>query len=275
MLLIIIFITAVPKRQLSGIEKLYRELVAPLQKGLAIVSGSMVDTISYLKSLKHAAGEAEKLRDELVKAQFELEKAKEIALENQRLKELVGFKKEAESKLVPTRVIGRDPRAWLKTIVIDKGQNHNVRVGIPIVTYSGIVGHVTGTTRNTAQVTLLVDPKTTLGGIVQRTRDFVVIDNADPKGQLRVTPLYQKEDNNQTTSTVVDFQTGDLVVTSGFGGIYPKGLTIGTIIAVKQGSEGLVGTLSPSVDFRRLEEVFILFEQNVFSEEGRESPASQ
>ncbi len=274
-MLVVIFITAVPKRQLSGIEKLYRELVSPIHKGLAIVSGGIVDTVNYFKELKNAATEVEKLRDELTKIQLELEKAKEIALENQRLQELVGFKKQAEYELMPTRVIGRDPRAWLKTIVIDKGQNHKVTPGTPIVTYSGIVGYVTTTTKSTSQVTLLVDPKTTLGGIVQRTRDYVVIDNANPKGQLKVTPLYQKEDNNQATSTLVDFQIGDLVVTSGFGGIYPKGITIGTITSIKQGTEGLVGTLSPAVDFRRLEEVFILFEQNNLNEEGRENPASE
>ncbi|HHY18460.1 MAG TPA: rod shape-determining protein MreC [Firmicutes bacterium] len=275
-LLIVIYTTSVPRHRISVFEKIWREIVSPLQRGFSAVSNSITSSVNYVNELKNAVHEVDQLREELAKAQFELERLKEIDLENKRLKELVGFKKEEDYSLLPTRVIGRDPRAWLKTIVIDKGERDGARIGMPVVTYSGVVGHITSVTRTTSQVALLVDPKTAVGGIVQRTRDFVVVDSADSSGLLRVVPLYQKEEENHTLPSLIDFQEGDVVITSGYGGIYPKGLTIGTIMTIKQSSEGVVGTLAPSVDFRRLEEVFLLFRaEDLEIEGGRVNPDSK
>lgn len=262
LLLVVIFTTSVPKRDLTFAEKIWRDMIKPIQKGFSAVGTSLTNTIDYISSLRSATEEVAILKEELQRSQLELQRLKEVELENLRLRELVGFKVVEGLDLIPTRVIGRDPRVWLKTIVIDKGEKNGITIGTPIVTHNGIVGYVTGTSNYTAQVTLLVDPKTTVGGIVQRTRDFVIIDSADSKGILKVTPLYQKEDTEFSTSSVVEFQEGDVVITSGYGGIYPKGLTVGTITTVSQETEGIIGYLTPSVDFRRLEEVFILGKGN-------------
>ncbi|MDD4263248.1 MAG: rod shape-determining protein MreC [Firmicutes bacterium] len=258
--LILVFSTTVPREKLTAVEKIWRDVIFPFQKAFSTVGTALTNSWEYLTSLKSAASEVIRLEEELKKVQLEIEKLTEVRLENERLKDLVGFKNDSDATLVPAKVIGRDPRAWLNTILIDKGDKNGVTEGTPIVTYSGVVGHVTFTSAFTSQVTLLVDPKTALGGIIQRTRDFVIVDKANSNGLLKVTPLYQKEEGDSSiTSSIIDFQEGDLVITSGFGGVYPKGLNIGVITNVIRGPEGITGTLRPSVDFSRLEEVFILF----------------
>lgn len=273
LIVIVIYSTSTANRELSLVEKAWRDLISPIQRGLSAVGNGIVGAFNYVGNIKNAASEVQKLRTERAKMEFELARLREIEEENIRLKELLGFKGNSELDLVPARVVGRDPRAWLKTIVLDKGEKQGVEIGLPIVTYSGLVGQVTSVTAYTAQVSLLVDPKTAVGGIVQRTRDFVIVDNADTKGYLRVTPLYQKENENYGTSSLIDWQEGDVVITSGVGSMYPKGLMIGTITSLTSSVEGIVGNLTPSVDFRRLEEVFILYQSRTDEvEEGRDTP---
>ena len=149
---------------------------------------ALKNSYTFVTSLTTAQREVSRLEKELEETRMELERFAEIRLENERLKLLLGFKEESDQILVPSRVIGRDPRTWLRSIIVDKGERHGVREGTPVVSHAGVIGHVTFTSAFTSQVTLILDPKIAVGGIVQRTRDFVVVGSADDTGHLTVTP---------------------------------------------------------------------------------------
>lgn len=257
--LVLIFATTIPRERLTFLEKIWRDATFPVQKAFSSVGKALKNSYTFVTSLTTAQSEVSRLEKELEETRMELERFAEIRLENERLKLLLGFKEESDQILVPSRVIGRDPRTWLRSIIVDKGERHGVREGTPVVSHAGVIGHVTFTSAFTSQVTLILDPKIAVGGIVQRTRDFVVVGSADDTGHLTVTPLYQREEgDSSTTSSVIDIKEGDVVVTSGFGGIYPKGLNIGVVTEVHMGTEGISAKLKPSAKFASLEEVFVL-----------------
>lgn len=173
----------------------------------------------------------------------------ELRKENERLRELLQFKKEFPWKAIPARVIGRDLAPWRRTIVIDKGTRDGVRKRMAVVCSQGLVGRVVEAGPLSARVILLLDPESRVSTLLQGSRDLGV---AEGQGAtwLRMTHLDRE-------ATV---QVGDRVVTSGLGGVYPKGIPIGVIEMVGTEKEGLelFASVRPFVDFSKLEEVLCI-----------------
>ena len=150
-------------------------------------------------------------------------------------------------------VIERDYGGWTHTMVIDRGEDSGLKKYMPVIVPSGIVGFVSEVYLNSARVQLLLDPRTTIGGIVQRPASRVVSmvsGNSGNPGYLSLVSLPKE----------ADVIKGDIIVSSGYGGVYPKGMVIGTVEQVDVDAEG--GTQSaqirPAADFSHMEEVFVI-----------------
>jgi len=175
---------------------------------------------------------------------------KEIDLENQRLKKLLDFVEADPRKVLPALVVAEDASSWARTIVIDKGQFQGIQEGAPVVVAEGVVGRIIKVAPNSSRVLLVTDAASSISGLVQRTRTRGVV-----RGNGRQLNLEFALRNDLV-------EEEDLIITSGMGGVFPKGLIVGRVTEVQRNEFGLFQqiTLAPVVDFSRLEEVLVLME---------------
>ncbi len=173
---------------------------------------------------------------------------REVTLENQRLKKLLDFVEADPRKVLPALVVAEDASSWAQTIVLDKGLRHGVQEGNPVVVAEGVVGRVIKVANNSSRVLLLTDAASSIAGLVQRTRTRGVV-----RGDGRELNLEFALRNDL-------IEVEDLIMTSGMGGVFPKGLIVGRVTAVQRNDFGLFQQikLAPVVDFSRLEEVLVL-----------------
>jgi rod shape-determining protein MreC len=173
----------------------------------------------------------------------------EVELANNRLRSLLNFQKTLTNRVIAAEVIGKDPSPWFKTIIIDKGKADGLQKGLPVVIAQGIAGQITETSDHYAKVMLIIDRNSAVDAVVQRTRARGIIKGASTE-LCRFDFVLHKH----------DVKIGDIVVASGFDGVYPKGLRIGWVSdAAKHDAEIFQEiTVTPYVDFEKLEEVLIV-----------------
>lgn len=178
----------------------------------------------------------------------------EILAENIRMKDLLRFKQGyTRFNLLGASVIARDYGTWMNTLMIDRGSDSGIKVYMPVIAPEGVVGFVSEVYLKTARVQLLLDPRTVVGGMVQRPASRVVSMVSGNSGKQGVLSFIN-------ISREADVIKGDVVITSGYGGVYPKGLAVGTVEKVSDDLEkvSLDADIKPAVDFSHLEEVFVI-----------------
>jgi rod shape-determining protein MreC len=199
--------------------------------------------------LRHLRVENTRLRQESVALQRRIDRLEEQALETQRLQRLLALRQTTQAQFLAARVVGKDATNWFKTILVDRGSLEGLRRDLPVLGPDGLVGRVVEVTPTSAKVQLVTDPVSSVGGLIQRTRvTGIVSGNLGAGARVRYLPL------------MAEVAVGDEVVTSGMGGVFPKGIPVGRITAVERKSGALFqeATLQPAVDLSRLEEVVIL-----------------
>ncbi|MHB8764258.1 MAG: rod shape-determining protein MreC [Deferrisomatales bacterium] len=222
---------------------------APLQALVRAGADGLGSVVDHYLLLVGARREAERLGREVADLKQALLAVEEVALENRRLKSLLEFKESTALRLVPARVVGHSASAWFRTVLLDKGTADGVVPDSPVTTPAGVIGRVYEAGPNASRVLLLTDPNSAIDAVVQRTRAQVMVE-----GRLGTTCrlLYLARGD--------DAALGDRVVTSGLGDVFPKGLLLGEISRVElaPGDVFQRAELTPSADFSRLEEVFVV-----------------
>lgn len=227
---------------------------APFEYGVSRAAWLGENSIGMVQQIFTNWKDLEELKRENESLKAEQNRYSEVLAENIRLRNLLKFKQGYTSyNMVGASVIERDYGGWTHTMVIDRGEDSGIKKYMPVIIPSGLVGFVSEVYMNSSRVQLLLDPRTTVGGIVQRPASRVVSmvsGNSGNPGLLSFMSLPKES----------DVIKGDIIVTSGYGGVYPKGLVIGTVEQVDVDSEG--GTQSaeirPAADFAHMEEVFII-----------------
>lgn len=181
----------------------------------------------------------------------------EAHLENQRLKGLLDFRSELKHQVIPADIVAKDPNRAYFSIMINKGFQDGVRKNMPVVNTRGLVGKIVDVSSRSSTVQLMTDPSFRASALDKRSRVFGII-KSQAGFALRLENIPLQE----------DVRVGDLVISSGLGGIFPLGLQIGTVTAVESRetfskedrSFGIFKMIqvNPSVDFSSLEEVFVL-----------------
>lgn len=193
--------------------------------------------------------EHESLKQEVQDLRFQLVRFEEVKKENERLKALVNFQKDNELAGISAEIIGRDMSAFSDHIILNQGKADGVNMGTVLISHEGLVGHVVSVGEHHARALLMTDIKARVCVVVQESREAGVVEGT-PGGLLKLKHL------NINSSIKV----GDVVVTSGFGDIYPKGIPVGkvAIIATEKNNLSLYALVKPFVDFSKLEEVLCL-----------------
>jgi rod shape-determining protein MreC len=254
LLLCLVYFTARDRQRLTLAEQVAREVFAPVAR-LGSRFGTWVSSwASFVSSIGATKAENERLAREVDRLVSENLALSEAARENERLRALLDLKSSMPGRTLGARVAFRDPGNWLSTIVVDRGSADGVRNGMAVIDPRGVVGRVTSVTPKTAAVLLAVDGRSAIGGLNTRSRDLLVVEGlGDGSGLCVARPLGAES----------DLAVGDVVITSGLGGIYPRGHVIGDVVSVEQGKYGVssIGYVRPRVDFERLEEVLVLLER--------------
>jgi rod shape-determining protein MreC len=230
-------------------EKLVAEGLSPLQALVHLINDSGASIWDRYLFLVGVQGENEELRARLERLEGDLALLQEFKGENERLRKLLEFSKTADLNGVVGSVVGYDPSGWVKGIVVNKGSSSGISAGMAVVHARGVVGQVVSTSPSASRVLLINDHSSGVDALVQGSRARGVVEGSgSTTSELR----YINRD------TVL--KAGELVLTSGMDGVFPKGLVIGTVSDVEAGGGGLFQTVEvfPAVDFSRLEEVLIL-----------------
>jgi rod shape-determining protein MreC len=151
--------------------------------------------------------------------------------------------------MIAAEVVAYSPSAWFRTIVINKGQRDGVKKGFPVVTLEGVVGRVMRISSSSSVVLLVLDRNSSVDCLVQRNRIRGIVEGeGGGRCYLRYVPRTE------------DIQVGDHIITSGLGGIFPKGLSMGEVVRVEKKEYGLFQEIEvmPSADLSRLEEVMVI-----------------
>jgi rod shape-determining protein MreC len=178
-----------------------------------------------------------------------------------RLRELLQYKNTMDWPVVAAQVIGRDPTGWFESVIIDKGKSSGLKVNMPVVNAGGVVGQLVSVSRNYSKVLLAVDQNSAVDCLIQRSREKGIV-----KG---LSPSTCKLDYVLKTG---DVAAGDLAVTSGIGGVYPKGLPVGEVLEVRDIPWELFKYIKvkPAVDFSKLEEVLVILREAPLSNGPKE-----
>lgn len=224
-------------------------LVAPFQKVIVNTTRYFRDVWEHYFFLTAVVADNDRLRRELRQMQILQHHYEEVRQANERLQSLLDMTATLQRPAVAARVVGKDPSPWFQTILVDKGRSDGVDIGLPVINAQGVVGLVVEATRGFAKVMLITDPKSAVDAMVQESRARGVL-----KGG---TAGYCVLDYVLRQHTL---GPGDTVVASGLDGIFPKGMPVGRVTGIVKNDAGLFQdvTVTPYVDFDRLEEVLIV-----------------
>lgn len=246
--------TAQGKHQFAIMERVTATLLAPVEYVFAQAGYSIRQSFAFTGKILSAYHDNESLRAENAELKQQILNDSEILAENARLRVMLDYKKAASQfDFVAAAVIARDPGTWTNIIIINRGTNDGLTKDMPVVTPQGLVGNITNVYANSAKVQLILDSRSAVGALVQRQ-------------ESRVAGIVEGNSSNMQSPRMVnlardaDIIKGDKIVTSGFGGIYPKGLLIGETLDVINDEGGLLkyAILKPAVDFDKLEEVLVI-----------------
>ena len=176
------------------------------------------------------------------------------ARENDQLRVLFGWQRQAPWKLKLANVVMRDPANWWHTVQIDLGSRDGVRENLPVLTTDGLVGRVSSVSYTHSQVVLISDPNCKASAVVENPeRDMGIISPGGPLDNSFVELSYLS--GNAT------LQAGQNVITSGLGGVFPKGIPIGQIVDARPVEFGLYteARVKLAVNLGSLEQVSVLF----------------
>ena len=224
-------------------------IVSPFIRVTAVTIQGITGTWKDYVDLRAVREENKRLQLETTMLKRRLDQLQDQALETQRLERLLAMRQSSRAEFLTARVVGKDATNWFKTVLLDRGSLEGIRRNQPALAPDGLVGRVVEVTLTSSRVQLLTDPVSAVGGLIRRTRvTGIVSGNLGAGARVRYLPL------------MADVAVGDEVVTSGMGGVFPKGILIGRITSVERKSGALFqeATLQSAVDLSRLEEVLIL-----------------
>jgi len=244
-----------PARMGSSFRTLFQVLGIPLA-GLTVIGQSVGERARWTLTPKRVlAQRLLALEQENQKLQIQLLQAKEWEAENARLRKLLGWKQQSPWRVLPARILYRDTAEWWHVVWIDRGKRDGIRPNLPVIVPEGLVGRIAQVGPVSSKVVLVGSPQCKVAALIQESGEQGVI----------VTPPGGMLDYRLVTLTYlprsVTLEPGQLVVTSGLGGIFPPGIPIGRIVDWRTVGYGLYteAQVKLLIHPNRLREVFVLF----------------
>ena len=258
-ILFVLLLSTSGATQSSGAGSIMGRMLAPVQRFLYSSTENIGEFFSGLSKNRSLKDENAALKEQIAEMESELRDYENLRQENERLKELLNVVDSyGDYETLTARVIGKSPGAWFDEFTINAGEKQGVKKDMIVCTADGLLGKVVYTSASYSRVISLIHDKSGVPAMVERTRD---------NGVLKVAQSGEKTDDLQLfyLSMNSDIRPGDKIITSGIGGVYPKGIPIAQITEVSTNSASdKVVIARSSVDFEHVEEVLVLLQ--VFEE---------
>lgn len=261
LILIIFFygLSVRPSGRLSWHQQIVVAILTPFQKSFVFIGRGVEDIWNHYFDLVGVSKESEKFKEIIARQKYELNKMQELESENNRLRNLLGFREKYLLTAVGAEVVANDPRADFRVVTVNKGSSDKIAANMPVVAVSGLVGRVADTSNSTSRVLLITDPNNAVDVVVQRSRSRALLVGTIKGTELSRNYYLSRLEYLDRKSDIIE---GDVLITSGLDGIYPSGIPVGVVAALDNDSYGVFkdAEVVPFVDFSSLEEVLIVSE---------------
>ena len=237
--------------QLNLADRVLVQLTAPAEKLIVYAAGGLVDGFQSYVWLRHVRADNLDLRRRVVRQEQEVISAQEVKSENERLRRLLGFRQRmADVKPITAEVVAVGASPHSHTLRIARGLRDGIQRGAPVISPDGVVGTVAQLADGYADVQLITSQFSAVAAINQRTRGRSTVRGTGDVARAKLEYALRTE----------EMLEGDMLLSAGGAGQFPKGLRIGRIADVQKKPYGLFqqAQVLPAVDFARLDEVLVL-----------------
>lgn len=251
-LILVVIFTNTENKNISYIENLTNKLVNPVQNGLTYLKNKIHGNSSFFSNINELKTENNTLKAKNTELEEKLREFEIVKTENNTLKQYLKLtEKYKDYKTIAADIIYRDISNYSKTIVINVGQNQGIKENMTVICAEGLVGYVISSSDNTSKVQTIIDSSSNTSSILSSSRDSVIC-----KGILG------ENKNLKAVYIPIDAKiaSGDIVETSGLGGIYPKGIHIGKVNKVVNTNNlnDRYAIIETAADFNKLETVLVI-----------------
>ncbi len=255
-LIALVFLSNMNIENLSYIENAFSSFVMPIQNGLTYLKNKISGNNAFFADINNLKQENEQLKSKNTQLEENLRELEIVKSENATLKEFLSLTEQyPDYTTKPAYIINKDISNYTSIFVINLGEKDGIKPNMTVISEKGLVGYVIATTQNTAKVQTIIDTATIVSATISTSRDTLLC-----KGTL--------EDKQTLIATNIPTQAnliqGDKLETSGMGGIFPKGILIGTISSV-QNTKNITdryAKITPAVDFNKIETVLVITQAN-------------
>lgn len=250
-LVLLVFLSNLKLESLSYIENAFSSVVMPIQTGYTYLKNKISGNSNFFVNLDNLKAENKELTYKNSELEKQVRELEIIKAENETLKEYLGLtQKYSNYNAIPAYIISKDVSNYSSIYVINVGKKDGIDVDMTVIADEGLIGYVISVTENTAKVETIIDPASAVTASMRGTDDSVVCKGSLEDGMIKATYI----------PTNANISEGDIVETSGMGGIYPKGITIGKIKDVENTLNKLdrYAWIQPAVDFSKVETVLVI-----------------
>ncbi len=230
-------------------------IFTPAQKLFTNIGSGVSDFFTYFANKDNLNAEIKRLENENAELKKQISENEASKLENEQLRKLLNLKSNnTEFELKTAQVIARDPSNWYDTLTIDKGASDGIALNQPVISAGNtLVGRISEVGTTWSKVTLLTDPEHAAGSQVLRSGEYGICEG---DGDISSNGGCKLSFVSKNANIIV----GDTVITSGLGGVYPKGLIIGKIQKIRPDIQGIsqYAVVSPEADLKNLQAVFVI-----------------
>lgn len=251
LLVILVFISNLKLNQFSYIENAFSKIIMPIQSGISYLKNKFMGNDNYFATMEYLEKENQELKQKNVELEEQLRQLEIIQAENSTLKEYLDLTEQYKQyNTIPAYIINKDISNYSAVFVINAGSRSGIKENMTVIAAEGLVGHVISVTEKTAKVQILTDSSNVVSATLENSRDTVIC-----RGTLN---------NNELKTTYISTDTvlieGEKLYTSGMGGIYPKGIYIGTVKKINEVKNITNRSFitQASVDFENLETVLVI-----------------
>jgi len=248
----LVVLTNIDVSKFSYAEGIANKLVMPIQNGLTYLKNKIKNNNTFFEDINNLKNENKALKEQNNELSKQLSELGIIKAENKTLREYANLSDTyTKYTTLPAYIIDRDLSNLSSTIIINVGSKQGAKVNMPVVATEGVVGHIISVTETTSKVQPIIDPASSISAMMSISRDNIIA-----KGELGSKNTVKAN----YISSDADLVLEDEVETSGLGGIYPKGLKIGTLKEIVEGQNitEKYGIIETAVNFSKLETVLVI-----------------
>lgn len=255
LLVLLVIFTNTKSADISIIENIANTFVVPIENGLTYLKNGINNNDNFFENVNQLKSENEQLKEKNSELEQTLREYEIVKNENEQLKQQLNLsEKYREYTTIPGTVIAKDISNYSKTIVINIGSSNGIKEKMTVIADEGLVGYVISVTENTAKIQTIVDSASATSSLTSTTRDRMVCKGTvENESILKATYI----------ATDANIIQGDSIETSGLGGIYIKGIHVGKIKKIVEGTNKIdsYALIETAVDFEKLETVLVITNQ--------------